>query len=343
MPWPASPLSSRERRLVRVRVWGRRRRRRRRTGASRGRGGRTARAGRLGRPAGRGRTRAARGRRRPRPCCCAASSTCRRRSVSARLYATRARRLRDWSSTAQRVGDHVLAPGLDQLPPPAALPDLRRHRPAARRARTPSAAGWPTAGTAAGSASAAGAGPSTATAPALLAQLEIRCADGSTDRRHHRRTAGAPRPARSCPPASTTASATTPAANQPGWSSPGFDDSAWARRRCRSRSSRAGWWRPTARRCGAPSGSGRWRSARRRPGRTIVDFGQNLTGRLRIRVRGEPGQVVRLRHAEVLRGRRAVCPAAARRPRRPTSTRCAAAAWRSGSRASPSTASGTPR
>ncbi|GAB7106643.1 glycoside hydrolase family 78 protein [Streptomyces phaeofaciens JCM 4814] len=35
-------------------------------------------------------------------------------------------------------------------------------------------------------------------------------------------------------------------------------------------------------------------------GRTILDFGQNLVGRLRIRVRGEAGRTVTLRHAEVL-------------------------------------------
>jgi alpha-L-rhamnosidase len=35
-------------------------------------------------------------------------------------------------------------------------------------------------------------------------------------------------------------------------------------------------------------------------GKTIVDFGQNLVGRLRIRVRGQRGHVVTLRHAEVL-------------------------------------------
>ncbi|WP_426511853.1 family 78 glycoside hydrolase catalytic domain [Dactylosporangium sp. McL0621] len=42
-------------------------------------------------------------------------------------------------------------------------------------------------------------------------------------------------------------------------------------------------------------------SARRTgDGRTILDFGQNLTGRLRIRVEGERGATVVLRHAEVL-------------------------------------------
>lgn len=35
-------------------------------------------------------------------------------------------------------------------------------------------------------------------------------------------------------------------------------------------------------------------------GKTLVDFGQNLVGRLSIRVQGEAGQVVTLRHAEVL-------------------------------------------
>ena len=35
-------------------------------------------------------------------------------------------------------------------------------------------------------------------------------------------------------------------------------------------------------------------------GRTLVDFGQNLVGWVRVRVAGEPGRVVTLRHAEVL-------------------------------------------
>ena len=35
-------------------------------------------------------------------------------------------------------------------------------------------------------------------------------------------------------------------------------------------------------------------------GRTVLDFGQNLVGRLRIRVRGERGHTITLRHAEVL-------------------------------------------
>ncbi len=35
-------------------------------------------------------------------------------------------------------------------------------------------------------------------------------------------------------------------------------------------------------------------------GRTIVDFGQNVVGRVRLRVRGQAGQTVTIRHAEVL-------------------------------------------
>ena len=35
-------------------------------------------------------------------------------------------------------------------------------------------------------------------------------------------------------------------------------------------------------------------------GRTLVDFGQNLVGWVRVHVRGEPGTTVTLRHAEVL-------------------------------------------
>ena len=37
-------------------------------------------------------------------------------------------------------------------------------------------------------------------------------------------------------------------------------------------------------------------------GRTILDFGQNLVGRLRLRVKGDAGQTITLRHTEVLQG-----------------------------------------
>lgn len=83
-----------------------------------------------------------------------------------------------------------------------------------------------------------------------------------------------------------------------GWSRPGFDDGAWA---------------PVAVREGGPVPGPRTgpdvRVTQRVPvaevltsasGRTLLDFGQNLVGRLRIRVSGPGGTVVTLRHAEVL-------------------------------------------
>jgi alpha-L-rhamnosidase len=85
---------------------------------------------------------------------------------------------------------------------------------------------------------------------------------------------------------------------QPGWSRPGFDDRDWEPVRVTDQgvapSARTG---PVVRRTEelpvrevitSPSG------------RTILDFGQNLVGRVRIRVSGPPGHTVRLRHAEVL-------------------------------------------
>ena len=78
-------------------------------------------------------------------------------------------------------------------------------------------------------------------------------------------------------------------------------------------------------------------------GRTIVDFGQNLVGWLRLTVQGPAGQTITLRHAEVLEdgelGTRPLRHARGHRPLHPARRR----AWRPGSRASPSTASATPR
>ncbi|WP_432491473.1 family 78 glycoside hydrolase catalytic domain [Kineococcus auxinigenes] len=84
-----------------------------------------------------------------------------------------------------------------------------------------------------------------------------------------------------------------------GFSTPGFDDSGWAGVRSYERDPAtlvAAEGPPV--RCTqevlpvavltSPSGA------------TVLDFGQNLTGRLRIRVRGRAGERVQLRHAEVL-------------------------------------------
>ncbi|ROO87625.1 alpha-L-rhamnosidase [Actinocorallia herbida] len=85
----------------------------------------------------------------------------------------------------------------------------------------------------------------------------------------------------------------------PGWSRPGFDDHGWdgVRRGERDPATLV-----------APSGPPVRAVEERVPvdtittpsGRTVFDFGQNLVGRLRIRVRGRRGATVTLRHAEVL-------------------------------------------
>ena len=85
---------------------------------------------------------------------------------------------------------------------------------------------------------------------------------------------------------------------QPGWSSPGFDDRDWQPVRVAAtpptptpRSS------PPVRRLGERSVE---RVLTTPGGATVLDFGQNLVGRVRVTARGPAGDVVRLRHAEVL-------------------------------------------
>ncbi|MEU9638491.1 glycoside hydrolase family 78 protein [Streptomyces tendae] len=88
-------------------------------------------------------------------------------------------------------------------------------------------------------------------------------------------------------------------AELPGWSRPGFDASDWQSVRP------VVFDRDTL--C-APSGPPVRRVESRAPqavltspsGRRILDFGQNIAGRVRIRVRGHAGATVTLRHAEVL-------------------------------------------
>ena len=86
---------------------------------------------------------------------------------------------------------------------------------------------------------------------------------------------------------------------KPGWSEPGFDDSSWTGVK------KIDWDLATL---FAPLGPPVRATELVTPvsictslsGRTIVDFGQNLVGRLRITVQGPAGQTVTLRHAEVL-------------------------------------------
>jgi alpha-L-rhamnosidase len=84
-----------------------------------------------------------------------------------------------------------------------------------------------------------------------------------------------------------------------GWPAPGLDDTGWARARTFDQDLRtlAAPAAPPARRTRLLEP----REIRTSPsGRTIVDFGQNLVGRVRIRVSGEAGDTVTIRHAEVL-------------------------------------------
>ncbi len=84
-----------------------------------------------------------------------------------------------------------------------------------------------------------------------------------------------------------------------GWTLPGFDDSGWSGVRMLE-------WDLNA--LEAPLGPPVRRIEKVAPvsitktpsGKTIVDFGQNLAGRLSIKVKGPAGHTVTLRHAEVL-------------------------------------------
>jgi alpha-L-rhamnosidase len=84
-----------------------------------------------------------------------------------------------------------------------------------------------------------------------------------------------------------------------GWSAPNFDDSGWAGVRLVERDFGT---------LVAPSGPPVRRTELVAPaaittspsGRTILDFGQNLVGRLRLTVQGPAGKTITLRHAEVL-------------------------------------------
>jgi alpha-L-rhamnosidase len=86
---------------------------------------------------------------------------------------------------------------------------------------------------------------------------------------------------------------------KPGWSKPGFNDSTWAGVK------KIDWDLATL---FAPLGPPVRATELVTPvaistspsGRTLVDFGQNLVGRLRISVQGPAGQMITLRHAEVL-------------------------------------------
>jgi alpha-L-rhamnosidase len=132
----------------------------------------------------------------------------------------------------------------------------------------------------------------------LLAQLEVVCADGSTvvigtDERW--RAAAGPIVATGL----YDGERYDARLERAGWSAAGFADSDWAGVSVRPLDKSV---------LVAPDGPPVRRTETLAPveittspsGRTIVDFGQNITGRLRIRVSGAAGHTVRLRHAEIL-------------------------------------------
>ncbi|GAB3616114.1 glycoside hydrolase family 78 protein [Okibacterium endophyticum] len=86
---------------------------------------------------------------------------------------------------------------------------------------------------------------------------------------------------------------------QAGWSTPGFDDAHWAAARILPVTTPAPEARvaPPVRRIDEVPVASVLRSP---SGGTILDFGQNLVGRLRLRVTGPRGTRLTLRHAEVL-------------------------------------------
>ena len=89
------------------------------------------------------------------------------------------------------------------------------------------------------------------------------------------------------------------ALERPGWSTPGYDDKDWAPVRVAE---------PAKRALIAPAGPPVRKIEEVRPvkilktpaGETVVDMGQNMVGYVRLKVRGEAGTPVTLRHAEVL-------------------------------------------
>lgn len=135
---------------------------------------------------------------------------------------------------------------------------------------------------------------------ALLAQLEVRQADGT---RQTVGTDGAWRAATGpvCSAGLYAGERYDARLERPGWSSPGHDDQGWDEVRVLDLD-------PA--RLVAPDGPPVRRTEVLAPaavstspsGKTIVDFGQNIAGRLRIKARGRRGDTVTLRHAEVLQG-----------------------------------------
>ena len=133
---------------------------------------------------------------------------------------------------------------------------------------------------------------------ALLAQLELTYTDGTTEMvvtDENWRAATGPILASDIYDGETYDARL----ERPGWSAPGYEDGDWARVAVlpRDLGTLIAPTGPPVRRieaiapvaiCKSPSGA------------TLIDFGQNLVGRLRVTVQGEAGHTITLRHAEVL-------------------------------------------
>jgi alpha-L-rhamnosidase len=136
------------------------------------------------------------------------------------------------------------------------------------------------------------------TTPELLAQLRVTYADGSSELivtdRDWRARQGTIRHADLL-----MGEAHDLRLEQDGWDTPGFDATGWLTVRRRDRDSR-----PLAADPGPPirviQEIAPASVTRQAGGRHVIDFGQNLTGWLRLRIDGPAGTAVRVRHAEVL-------------------------------------------
>lgn len=133
---------------------------------------------------------------------------------------------------------------------------------------------------------------------ALLAQLEITYSDGSTERivtDHSWRAVTGPLLASDL----YDGEMYDARLERTGWSTPGYDDSTWAGVRPLERdlSTLIASSVPPVRRTELLAPVAITTSP---SGRTLVDFGQNLVGRLRLTVHGPARQTITLRHAEVL-------------------------------------------
>ncbi|MFD3686294.1 family 78 glycoside hydrolase catalytic domain [Nocardiopsis sp. NPDC058631] len=293
VPWPAGPLASRERRSVRVRVWG---------------GGLDAPspwspplemetgllepgdwwAGMVGPGDGLGEG--------ERPVLLRSGFTLPAPPRSARLYVT-AHGVFEAEVNGVRVGDEVLAPGWTTYP---ARLRYRTHDVTALLREGENvlgahlADGWYRGrlGFHGGRRDIYG------DRTGLLAQLEVECEDGS-------RVRWGSGPGWRCAPSPTLSSSLYDgerhdARLEPaGWSEPGFDDTGWtpAVPVERDPATLVAPLSPPVRRTAelepvsvAPTASGG----------LLLDFGQNLVGRLRLRVAGPGGTEVTVRHAEVL-------------------------------------------